>query len=236
MTLSVLFDKEVKDDSFSGGWGLSYLMGEDLLFDTGEKFDYLAHNAEKMHLDLASFKKIVITHDHWDHTGGLWGLLKLNPQRIVYACSGFSREFKDRVKSAGAVLIEVKEKEEIVPGIYSTGEIKTEYKGEPLSEQALVLDKGDHCLLFSGCAHPGIVMMAEKVKNDFAKPVTAVLGGFHLLDKEKRYVEYVITQLRDMGVTRVAAVHCTGFDAQVLFKQAWKKDFISLKTGMTLEV
>ena len=60
-----------------------------------------------MGVEISNIKVIVISHDHWDHRGGLWGILKENHKLKVYACPNFSKRFKNRVKSYGGQLIEV---------------------------------------------------------------------------------------------------------------------------------
>lgn len=37
MEIKVIFDKDAESKGFNIGWGVSFLVGEDLLFDTGEK-------------------------------------------------------------------------------------------------------------------------------------------------------------------------------------------------------
>jgi 7,8-dihydropterin-6-yl-methyl-4-(beta-D-ribofuranosyl)aminobenzene 5'-phosphate synthase len=54
--------------------GLSFLIeadGERILFDTGQSKDVIAHNLEKFNEDLSDLKYIVLSHGHYDHTGGL---------------------------------------------------------------------------------------------------------------------------------------------------------------------
>lgn len=48
--------------------------GRRILFDTGYSGAFLV-NAEKMQIDLLDLDYIVLSHGHFDHTGGLWHLL-----------------------------------------------------------------------------------------------------------------------------------------------------------------
>jgi 7,8-dihydropterin-6-yl-methyl-4-(beta-D-ribofuranosyl)aminobenzene 5'-phosphate synthase len=48
--------------------------GKKILFDTGYSAAFL-ENAQKMKIDLLDLDYIVLSHGHFDHTGGLWHLL-----------------------------------------------------------------------------------------------------------------------------------------------------------------
>lgn len=58
-------------------WGLSILVETDnlkILLDTGQSIS-TAHNAAVLGIDLSHIEKIVLSHGHYDHTGGLWEVL-----------------------------------------------------------------------------------------------------------------------------------------------------------------
>lgn len=57
---------------------------DSVLFDTGQGFTLL-HNARRMAKDLGVASKVVISHGHYDHGGGLLPLLKEFGPRRVYA-------------------------------------------------------------------------------------------------------------------------------------------------------
>jgi len=70
-----------------GEWGLSMLVeadGQKILFDTGAGTAAVA-NAESMRVDLAAVDRIVLSHGHFDHTGGLLDVLKKAGGKEIYA-------------------------------------------------------------------------------------------------------------------------------------------------------
>jgi 7,8-dihydropterin-6-yl-methyl-4-(beta-D-ribofuranosyl)aminobenzene 5'-phosphate synthase len=70
-----------------GEHGLSMLIevGEDkILFDTGQT-NTLIHNARFLGIDLTKINKVVLSHGHFDHTGGLLELLKINKNFQIFA-------------------------------------------------------------------------------------------------------------------------------------------------------
>lgn len=65
-------------------WGLSILIevnGTKILLDTGQTFS-AAYNAIELGMDLSQVDKIVLSHGHFDHTGGLIHLLRLMKKEV----------------------------------------------------------------------------------------------------------------------------------------------------------
>ena len=61
-----------------GEWGLSMFVeadGQKILFDTGGGLAAVP-NAESMRIDLTAINRIVLSHGHYDHTGGLLEVLR----------------------------------------------------------------------------------------------------------------------------------------------------------------
>lgn len=69
-----------------GEHGFSALIerdGESILFDTGAG-QTLLHNAQRMNVDLREVRRVVLSHGHHDHAGGLWPLLQsCGPKEIL---------------------------------------------------------------------------------------------------------------------------------------------------------
>jgi len=67
-----------------GERGLSILIeteGPNILFDTGQSIS-ASHNADILGIDLSKINKIVLSHGHYDHTGGLKQILRRIGKRI----------------------------------------------------------------------------------------------------------------------------------------------------------
>ena len=237
MKIKVLFDKCALDKKIRVGWGVSFLIDDKILFDTGEKGEWLLENMRSLGIDIHKIEAVVISHDHWDHWGGLWDLLIQRDGLKVYACSGFGKEFKERVKESGGELIEVEKSKEIVPSIYTTGEIPGAYHGKYMAEQAIALKTNNGLTVITGCAHPGILKMVEKVKAKFSdEPIYFVLGGFHLMESDKRAIEIVAENFKKMGILKAGPTHCSGDAAENIFKTSYGANFVSVKVGQEIEV
>jgi 7,8-dihydropterin-6-yl-methyl-4-(beta-D-ribofuranosyl)aminobenzene 5'-phosphate synthase len=73
LRITTLSENTAGMDGFLGEWGLSILVESDeakVLFDTGQSLSTV-HNARLLGIDLNRIDKIVLSHGHFDHTGGL---------------------------------------------------------------------------------------------------------------------------------------------------------------------
>lgn len=236
MDIKILVTSSERLDKVFSKWGLSFLIGDNLLFDTFSDPKPLLANMKKMRVDPTHIKYVVVSHDHWDHTGGLYALLEKNHNIIVYACPGFSNEFKEKVISLGASLMEAESFFKIKPAIYTTGEITGICADFFVSEQSLVIERGDSLSVISGCAHPGIVNIVKKVKRHFKKEVESIIGGFHLYDTCLDDINAVVEHIKKLGVKKVYSTHCTGEKAENLLRKKFTKEFAILKSGDILKI
>ncbi len=237
MQVKILFDKIALNKDLKTGWGVSFLVGESIIFDTGEKGDWLIENMKTLGVNIDKINSVVISHDHWDHTGGLWDVLAKNKGLKVYTCPHFSKEFKEKVKDLGGKLIEADNVMEISQDIFITGEIAGAYNDKYMPEQALVVRTKNGLTVITGCAHPGIIKILERVKEKFPNDVLyCVFGGFHLKNDDKRAIEIVVERFKEMKIKKVGPTHCSGDTAEAIFKEQYGDNFIQILTGQTLEI
>ncbi|MBN1135205.1 MAG: MBL fold metallo-hydrolase [Anaerolineae bacterium] len=234
MKITVVYDNRALAPNLAPAWGFSCLVGNDLLFDTGGDGHRLLSNMGTMGIDPLRIEKVVLSHAHGDHTGGLGGLLSRDARPTVYIPHSFPQGFKVEV-SALTTLVEVAGPMEIQPGIHSTGEL-----GTGLVEQVLVVATVRGLIVITGCAHPGIVEIVRRAKEVGGGAATAdlaiVMGGFHLGSASKRQLERIIADFRDLGVQKVAPCHCTGDRAMQTFAKAYGNDFIHTGVGRVITV
>lgn len=234
MKTLILYDNTAQT-GFKSGWGFSCLVDDRILFDTGEAGDSLLYNMQQAGIEPAAIEAVAISHDHWDHTGGLRTVLQKTGNVPVYTCPDFSEDFKTGVRELGGTLVDVADFISIDDGISLTGQIAGEYKGGYLPEQALVLQTESGVSVINGCSHPGVVTMVENVKQKFPQErIYAVLGGFHLMNKSRSTIKSIVADLQDMGVEKVGPTHCTGEEARHLFEQSYGRGVLSINAGKTL--
>ena len=230
--IKIYYDNISVNKEVEPAWGFSALIkykGRNLLFDMGGDARILLSNMKAMGSDPKFIWNILISHDHWDHTGGLAKVLHADQK--VYLLRSFSRGLKDQIKSSGAKVVEVKRFQEIAAGLYTTGEL-----GETIKEQSLIIDTDKGLIIITGCSHPGIVHIVRESKEYFKKEICLVLGGFHLYDLSNEKIGPIIRDLRSLGVKKIAPCHCTGEKAISLFQKEYGKDFIKVGAGSIIDI
>jgi len=159
MKITIVYDNRAHS-GLKSGWGFSCLAEttKKLLFDTGDSGKKLIYNLHQLHIAPETIDGVLISHDHWDHTGGLKELLKLNSKAEVFRPTSFSKPTQ------------------IYEGIYSTGAL-----GSSIKEQSLVVETQKGNLVITGCAHPGLENIIE-ISRELGE-IYGVVGGFHGFSK-----------------------------------------------------
>ncbi|MCK4806475.1 MAG: MBL fold metallo-hydrolase [Candidatus Aegiribacteria sp.] len=235
--IQILFNNTAGRTDLATGIGFSALVGNDLLFDTGNNGGSLFANMEILGIDPMKISAVVISHDHWDHTGGLDDLLAVKPGITVYGCPGFGEELKRKITLNDGVFTSCSEYRQIGPGIFLTGELPGYYKGTYLAEQAMILETESGISIITGCAHPGIVNIVDRVIEHFSiKKLHAIIGGFHLNSHTEEELERVLDDLGNRDINLFAPMHCTGEKAIQTFSNRFSDKACILKSGDSLEI
>jgi len=235
--VKILYDNNSLNAGFLGGWGFSCLVDNKVLFDTGGDAKVLAANMGRMEAEPSLVCDIVISHDHWDHTGGLEAVLAGRRGVNVHACPGFSPEFKQKVRALGGNLVERVDPREIREDISVTGMILGKYKEKDIEEQALVIRTPNGLTVITGCAHPGIVSIVRKTKETFnVRSIYCLFGGFHLGDRTESEIAVVAGELKSLGVRKVGPCHCSGDKARGIFRDIFAAEFVAVSAGTRMEV
>lgn len=227
--------------------GFSCLVETDIrfLFDTGPS-GVTTRNARVLGIDLDAVPMVVLSHGHYDHTGGL---PYLGGKDLVCHPDAFSSKHRESDGSWIGMPLPGDEIRKMFRVTFSSkplwlsdhtvflGEIPRashfESKTTPFvhpdgspdfmpddSGVALLTPSG--LVILSGCAHAGIVNMVSHAKLvTGVQKVRAVLGGFHL--KEDNEVTHkTVEALKEMNVAEVYPSHCTAPVARDVFRRTWE--------------
>jgi len=108
ITLKILYNNIVDESKLLAEHGISILIkiqqgdkNEYFLLDTGQKASTLLYNLDVMNIDISKLKisAIILSHGHYDHTGGLKGLLEKSKNRIPIV--GHPDVFTQRISYVG---------------------------------------------------------------------------------------------------------------------------------------
>ena len=233
-SITIIYDNYPFDGLLKTEWGFScFVKGfeRSILFDTPGDGVVLLSNMRKLKIDPKEIDTIFLSHDHQDHTGGIQDILVHNNKAIVYLLKSFSRGIKNRVDDTVAETVEVTSPTYLCRKVATTGEL-----GVAIKEQSLVLETEKGLVIITGCAHPGIVNIIQKVKKGLGQDIYMVLGGFHLGTASEVELKQIVEQFRKIGVEKVGPCHCSGERCRKLFLEEYGADFIEVGVGKIIEI
>jgi 7,8-dihydropterin-6-yl-methyl-4-(beta-D-ribofuranosyl)aminobenzene 5'-phosphate synthase len=120
---------------------------------------------EKLGIYLRNIGKIMISHEHRDHNGGLEALASFVGNAELYRLAKQS-------PNENMHLISAEDSRKITEGVYTTGRLKGS-----IDEQSLVLKGKKGWYVLVGCSHPGvekILQIAKQIGN-----IVGIIGGLH---------------------------------------------------------
>jgi 7,8-dihydropterin-6-yl-methyl-4-(beta-D-ribofuranosyl)aminobenzene 5'-phosphate synthase len=216
MRVTILYDNTAWDKCLTPDWGFSCLVearGRIILFDTGAKTTVLAANMKSLNINPMSVDAVFISHDHWDHTGGVSILPDHHPMRIFVPDS-----FNNPVilRQRRNQISRCRESAELYTDFFTTGELDN-------GEQSLAIRMdNDRFAVIAGCAHPGVRKILEAAA-EFGR-VSVLIGGLHGFDE--------FELLNDMEF--ICPTHCTRYIDEIASRCPQK--FISGGAGKVIDL
>jgi len=188
--ITVLIENSVHRHGLVAEHGLSLHVQsgqQALLFDTGQS-DLVLSNAKNLGVLLDSLTAVVLSHGHYDHTGGIPAILNAATKARVYAHPaafemkytgnsnsqsrfiGMSLQATQAIRRAPGGVVETRGRTDILRGVFVTGEIPrlTPYE-----------DTGGPFFLDAACTQPDLIRDDQSLVIDLGHSVVLLLGCAH---------------------------------------------------------
>ena len=222
-----------------------------ILFDTGQSSAF-AENAEKLWIDLRKVDFAVLSHGHYDHSGGLRRFLEIHEIAPIYVSS---HAFEPHYSANGYIGVDpalqnsprirfVAEETVLAEGItlyrlecapMDTSGLQLEEEGirkpdDFRHEQYLMIEEQGKRILISGCSHKGILNIMEAFRPD------VLIGGFHFMKmEEEAKLEAAAKQLLTYHCAYYTG-HCTGLKQYAYMKTIMGDRLHYISAGTVLEL
>jgi 7,8-dihydropterin-6-yl-methyl-4-(beta-D-ribofuranosyl)aminobenzene 5'-phosphate synthase len=188
--ITLLVENRAEGPGLLGEHGLAYWIeydGRHVLFDTGQG-SVLVGNAYKLSIPLRELDALVLSHGHYDHTGGVADVLKTNRPVTVYAHpaalapkyarngNGSAREIGMPYPAEKAIrqpqnrLVAIQQPTAIFEGLMATG---------PVPRQTDFEDTGGPFFLDRGCRTPDPLEDDQSLFLETAQGTLVLLGCAH---------------------------------------------------------
>ena len=266
MRIVTLIENLVYQQGLLAEHGLSYYIEtghKKILFDTGQSGNFLV-NAIMLGIDISDIDTVIISHGHYDHTGGLYPFLKVNHKATVYIKKeAFNPKFHGTEKFIGIVydsllldarinyitgITEIDKDIFIMPDIPIKNPLDTNFHNFKIStphgfendefndELFLAIINKSEVSVISSCSHRGITNIIDAAINHFRLPVNMVIGGFHIRNCGAGQLEVITMYLERFSVKSIGVCHCTGVEKYAELVCNFKARVFYNHTGYMIDV
>jgi len=190
LKITVLADNSVGSADALAEHGLSMLIepdGRRILFDTGQG-RVLLHNLAALEVRLAPLDAVVLSHGHYDHTGGLAAALQQGNPSFIYMhpaalapkyakrehaphrSIGIPAPSREALDAVQARIVWTRSATEIVPGVWCTGEIPRVHAAAPT---------GGYFFLDEECREPDPLADDQALVVETTRGLAVIAGCTH---------------------------------------------------------
>lgn len=184
-----------------------------ILVDAGAS-DAFLKNAEQLGIDITQVEILVLSHGHYDHSGGILAFAEINPTAKIYMQKSAAEDYysvredkevyigidKGILQLPGLHMVEgdleIDEELSLFSGIrgrrmWPKSNLRLKKKegdifvqDDFVHEQCLVIAAEGKKILLSGCAHNGMLNILDRYGEIYTDMPDVVISGFHMVQKE----------------------------------------------------
>jgi len=106
-----------------------------------------------------------------------------------------------------------------------------------LDEQTLVLETAKGLVVVTGCCHRGVLNTLDAVKASTGRhDIYALIGGLHQKDEPRENCLQLARELRNAGIQKVWANHCTGLHPFAQMREILGDDLVWAEAGTIIQI
>lgn len=231
-----------------------------ILFDAGQT-DAFADNAEVLGISLEDVDFAILSHGHYDHSGGLMRFMEINHHAPIYVSRNAFEDFYSGTEKYigldpvlknhprfiltddmtdlgnGMSLCTMNDADTLYPAFGQGLTVEINGLRTPdafLHEQYLTINENGKKVVFSGCSHKGIMNIVSWLNPDL------LLGGFHFMKlnpdgEDRRTLEDAATNLMNSDA-EFYTCHCTGEAPYAFLKSIMCKKLHYIACGDCIEL
>jgi len=199
--------------------------GQTILFDTGGRGRYLTNNLMFLDVKPEDISKVVISHGHSSHTGGIEDLLRNRKMPLnIYAprsAIGNRRMFGPKGiripedLSEKADVYEVNDWMEIAHKTFISSPMDI---GGGLTECFISILTRRGPAVISACSHAGVGEVTEAVKKRFGEYPHSYIGGVHIGKKDREKARNIASTFSETNCKDLHLNHCTGISGMTYLR------------------
>ncbi len=174
--------------------------GRRILLDTGTDPDIMEQNLMSAGIDIHGLDLVVVSHNHFDHAGGLKRIRAINPDLPVYLPPNQSFAVDGEI---------IEDHLWVTPNILvlrGRSDVPTAGISDDLS---LVLRGRSGLYVLSTCSHSGVEQIVGRATKISGEPVYYFSGGARLISRPESDTQLVAEALAKHRVQVVSPSHCS---------------------------
>ena len=265
MQIVTLIENYAQQGGLLAEHGLSILIdtgSKKILLDTGQTGNFM-YNAQVLGIDIMDIDYVVLSHSHYDHTGGLYAFLKVNTKAIIFCKEEIfipkynstndliGLAYQDDILKGRVTFIDsVTQLTDTIflnPQIPLHHSIDTHFENlkvkiigslitDEMLDKLFITIRHSHTIsILSSYSHRGITNICKTAIDYYKLPIYSIIGGFHIRHCSSEQYDFLVEYLNNIQPSLLGICHCTGIDRFSELKKDLKSEVSYNYVGKRLD-